>query len=232
MLMIGVMLTAILIVGCRAASDQESNENCNPMDEPLIFSISTEVQKEEQSVISELLGEEEEQEQEVLANADIYNRPSMQASQLGKVKEGEFLPVLGICEDNDWYKVVYNGRVAYVRAEAVAMEEADTEEDNNRGQNIQARPASTNQGTTGTRRPAGLPSTTENPSTSHASSETEAISATEAEASTEGITSTEASSTIEESATTELSPTTEDTSTTEASPIIDIPPTTEAEQTE
>lgn len=224
MLIIGAMLTAILTVGCRAASDQELNENCNPMDEPLIFWISTEVQQEEQPVISELLGEEEEQEQEVLADADIYNRPSMQASQLGKVKEGDFLPVLGICEDNDWYKVVYNGRVAYVRAEAVAMEEADTEEDNNRGQNIQARPASTNQGTAGTRSPGGLPSTTENPSTSHASSETEV--------STEEIPSTEASSTIEESATTELSPTSEDTSTTEASPIIDIPPTTEVEQEE
>ena len=229
MLIIGAMLTAILIAGCRAAVNQESNENHNPMDDPLIFSISTEEQKAEWSVISELLGEEEEQEQEVLADADVYNRPSMQASQLGKVKEGDFLPVLDICEDNDWYKVVYNGRVAYIRAEAVAMGEEDAEEDTNTGQNSQAQQVSTNQGiATGTRRPARLPSTTENSSTS----ETGGVSATEAETSTEGMQATEASSATEESTATDLSPTTEDTSTTEAPPIIDIPPTTEAEQEE
>lgn len=225
MLIMGTMLAVILTAGCRAAADQNSIESIDPMDEPLTFVLSTEVQEEMQPMISELLGGEEEQEKELLADADIYNQPSMQASQLGAVKEGDILSVLGICEDKDWYKVVYNGRVAYVRTEAVAAEEGTSEEINSLGQRIQNQEPSVNRGmATGTRRPVTPSPATEQSSASNASSVTEEMPATDTEPDGEGISSTENPST------TEGNPTTEESSTASEPPTTENPP--EAEPTE
>lgn len=85
--------------------------------------LSAETPEEEErviNVISEATGDEETTARSILQAADIYNHPSSDASKLGTVSRGSTIPVIGLLEGGEWYKVNYNGRVAYIAASAVA----------------------------------------------------------------------------------------------------------------
>lgn len=59
---------------------------------------------------------------EVASKADIYSSPNKSASILGSVEEGESIEVIEAGNKTKWYRIVYNGRVAYVLSECVAVE--------------------------------------------------------------------------------------------------------------
>jgi len=65
-------------------------------------------------------GDGTETEAKVLKAADIFSQPGENASRIGSVEEGEAVTLIGNVEEGDWRRVCYNGRVAYIMADAVA----------------------------------------------------------------------------------------------------------------
>lgn len=74
-------------------------------------------------VRSEATGLEQEKSRVALEDADIYNQPSEDAVKIGSVQEGDRISLIETVEDGAWCKINYNGRVAYITADAVGEEE-------------------------------------------------------------------------------------------------------------
>lgn len=55
----------------------------------------------------------------------VYNKPDDTSSQLGRLEWGDTIQVIEATADAEWYKISYNGRVAYVTASNVRKEAED-----------------------------------------------------------------------------------------------------------
>lgn len=64
--------------------------------------------------------------QTVSSEAQIYNKPSGDASVLATLASGTSISVLGQVDGGQWVKVVYNGRVAYVQASVLGTDNDTT----------------------------------------------------------------------------------------------------------
>lgn len=73
------------------------------------------------TVEAEAMGNEPETERKTVKASDIYNQPETDAAVLGSVASGSVVSVIGLAEDEDWYKIDYNGRVAYIQANVLEV---------------------------------------------------------------------------------------------------------------
>lgn len=80
----------------------------------------SQIEEQQISVEAEAMGNEQETERRTVKAADIYNQPSTDASVLGKVSRRDVVLVIGLAEDEGWYKIDYNGRVAYIQTDVLA----------------------------------------------------------------------------------------------------------------
>lgn len=76
-------------------------------------------------------GDEEKEEYYSDFERNIYSGPSKTSSKLGRLPAGSYFEVIGMTEDQGWYLIVYNGRIAYTttswnRQGASAEDESDS----------------------------------------------------------------------------------------------------------
>lgn len=119
--------------------------------------------------VKEASGDEETEERELKEAADIYSRPEAEGTVVGSAKKGDHVQVIELTETGEWYKIVYQGRVAYVAADAVADRRGTQTAGNSRpggtGQNpVNTQPPSRNQGVNPT--PGPTPEPNQNPGSS------------------------------------------------------------------
>lgn len=72
-----------------------------------------------EAMASELTGEETFSEQELTAAATVYSTPEAEGSVLGSLPSGSKVQAFGPVNSGAWYLVAYNGRVAYIPADAL-----------------------------------------------------------------------------------------------------------------
>lgn len=125
-----IIAFTLLTAGCMmgGCGDRVSNsrqpvqaEGLEAVSASLLLAVQESEDANEQSMIieAEANGDETMVEKIVVRTADIYNRPSRDAAKLGSVSRGESILTLGLLDEEDWYKVNYNGRVAYVQADTL-----------------------------------------------------------------------------------------------------------------
>lgn len=131
LLKIPIILMSIGVLSGCGAEEVESGQYVQAEGIDRAYEISfIEVESEQEAdepvrepVRSEATGLEQEKSRVVLENADIYNQPSKDAVKIGSIREGERISLIGMSEDGAWCKINYNGRVAYIMADAVGEEE-------------------------------------------------------------------------------------------------------------
>lgn len=82
---------------------------------------------------AEAAGTETETIKKAVRESNVMSRPAEDASSIGSVKEGEDISLIDLIEDGGWYKIDYNGRVAYIRADAVETASDDVATSANAG---------------------------------------------------------------------------------------------------
>ncbi len=131
-----------MLTGCSSEEDKEQYlqpEGLDPLRVTLIVPEETKMdetvsaenetfpgESEAGSLVpeAEATGGEEESSMTVRRGAEVYNHPSEEGSEIGTVRRGERVSAIGPVETGNWYMIEYNGRVAYVEADVLGMQEA------------------------------------------------------------------------------------------------------------
>lgn len=98
---------------------------------PVEFTIQPAVIEQEEVVESvpdyviekmEAVGDGELQERTMSRRTYVHNKPDETSAQLGRLEWGDTIQVIEATEDEEWFKISYNGRVAYITAANVRKE--------------------------------------------------------------------------------------------------------------
>lgn len=71
---------------------------------------------------TEAIGDGELQERTMSRRTYVHNKPDETSAQLGRLEWGDTIQVIEATEDGEWFKISYNGRVAYITAANVRKE--------------------------------------------------------------------------------------------------------------
>ena len=119
-----VAIATFAISAC--GSNSETTEFMDKLEEHAKHNTSyiKEEQTTTQHSIEALVnGTERETIVKVISDTNIMNRPSIDGTIVGEVKRNESVLIIGEKNTGGWYKVVYNGRVCYVKGTSLNVEE-------------------------------------------------------------------------------------------------------------
>lgn len=123
----GALLLTAALAGCGA---QSKSSGLKPMNTEGVFPESSVLLEAGGQTArasgTELTGAEVFEDSEMQAESSVYNQPDMAASVIGKLDSGAVVSVAGRTADNGWFKIAYNGRVAYIPADVLPAEANNT----------------------------------------------------------------------------------------------------------
>lgn len=127
-----ILVVTELLFGCGAKEPETKQyvqaEGVDRAYEVTFIGAEPEAETEEpvrEPVQPEATGLEQEESRVALEDGDVYNQPSEDSVKIGSVKEGERIFLIEMVRDGAWCKINYNGRVAYITADAVGEEETE-----------------------------------------------------------------------------------------------------------
>ncbi len=134
--MLTIGLAAICFAGCTKNNQEEilykNVDNLGVLEfnmQPVVEVYEEDIKPETPSYAIDNLeasGSAELTERTMMRRTYVYNKPDDTSSQLGRLEWGDTIQVIEETADAQWYKISYNGRVAYV---TVANVRKETNED-------------------------------------------------------------------------------------------------------
>lgn len=134
----GMFLSVVLLTtGCNKEDDTESTEYVlmEGLNNAIAASMLAEAdikqtEKPEADLaplVQEAAGDEDIEERKICEATNIYSKPDEKGAVIGSVEQNDTVQIIGIMEEEAWYKIVHKGRVAYISAEAVEEGDDDFE---------------------------------------------------------------------------------------------------------
>lgn len=129
-----ILLSSLILglIGCAKGGEPQeiTYKNISNLG-PVEFTIQPAVIEQEEVVESvpdyviekmEAVGDGELQERTMSRRTYVHNKPDETSAQLGRLEWGDTIQVIEATEDEEWFKISYNGRVAYITAANVRKE--------------------------------------------------------------------------------------------------------------
>lgn len=117
------IICSVLLFGCGAKKEDTENSTQVQLANLDAVKFSMVESTEGKLPDSEADGTEKTTTRAVIENTDIYNKPTKGATVIATIEEGSDIAVIGMLSNKEWYKVVYNGRVAYIKASSIEQVE-------------------------------------------------------------------------------------------------------------
>jgi len=120
----GVAVSLAILAACNKNEISEDNSNyleMSDLNNGVAVCVSAEEYKQEDIEQDIKVSKEtgEITEKTIIADSDVFNEPDGSASKIGSVKKDDKISIIGDYLGKKWVKVVYGGRIAFLKIDAI-----------------------------------------------------------------------------------------------------------------
>ncbi len=122
--MAGAAVSLVILAACNKNEISENNSNyleMSDLNNGVAVCVSAEEYKQEDIEQDIKVSKEtgEITEKTIIADSDVFNEPDGSASKIGSVKKDDKISIIGDYLGKKWVKVVYGGRIAFLKIDAI-----------------------------------------------------------------------------------------------------------------